>query len=445
VTNATELQGRYRIQDDIGGGGMGRVFSATDTRLGRRVAVKLLKTELRDDVEFEERFLREARAAASLSHPNIATIFDYGDDGPVRFMVMELVQGKDLGALLREETLLHSDRALRIAAQIADALAYAHNAGVVHRDIKPGNVMIQEGDRVKVTDFGIARAAGDTSLTAAGSILGTVHYMSPEQARGEPTGPASDIYSLGVVLYEMLVGAVPFTSDSPVSVALRHVSDDIPAPSSLNPEVSPQLDSIVGRAVAKSPQARFATAGDMAGALRSALTSQAETPEATVPMGPATLLDAGDASPTRPLPAAGPRVGRLWIGAMAAVLLLLLVLVRLVTDTGKPAAGGGSTTTRRNTSAATHSKVPVVTGLTAPEAEAKLRGKNLVPQVRIVSNAAPKGIALYTAPRAGAVEKKGATIGLYISAGPAPPPKHPHDHHPKDAKRKHDKGGGNQD
>ncbi|HEX3327764.1 MAG TPA: protein kinase, partial [Actinomycetota bacterium] len=340
MTNATELQGRYRIQEDIGGGGMGRVFAATDTRLGRRVAVKLLKTELRDDVQFEERFRREARAAASLSHRNIATIFDYGEDGRVRFMVMELVQGEDLGTLLREEPRLDGDRAAMIAAQIADALAYAHEAGVVHRDIKPSNVMIQEGDRVKVTDFGIARAAGDTSLTAAGSILGTVSYMSPEQARGEPTGPASDIYSLGVVLYEMLVGAVPFTSDSPVSVALRHVSDDIPAPSSLNPEVSPHLDMIVQRAVAKSPEARFATAGQMATALRQSSDRAEVTAGATLPMAPLTVADTAPyegAPVTPPLPAGRVTVARTWVGALAAVFLLLLLLLRVVTNDGKPA------------------------------------------------------------------------------------------------------------
>jgi eukaryotic-like serine/threonine-protein kinase len=443
VTNATELQGRYRIQEDIGGGGMGRVFAATDTRLGRRVAVKLLKTELRDDVEFEERFRREARAAASLSHRNIATIFDYGEDGRVRFMVMELVQGEDLGALLREESRLDGHRVAMIAAQIADALAYAHEAGVVHRDIKPSNVMIQEGDRVKVTDFGIARAAGDTSLTAAGSILGTVNYMSPEQARGEPTGPASDIYSLGVVLYEMLVGAVPFTSDSPVSVALRHVSDDIPAPSSLNPEVSPDLDMIVQRAVAKSPEARFATAGQMATALRQS-SDRAVTAGATLPMAPLTVADTapyGGAPVTQPLPAGRVRVARAWVGALAAVFLLLLLLLRVVTDDGKPPRAGGPTSTQRK--AGGRARVPAVAGLTTADAEAKLRGKHLIPQVQVVSNPAAKGIALYTEPGAGSVAKKGATIGLFVSAGPAPPPKHPPDHHPKDEKKKkHGKGGG---
>jgi serine/threonine-protein kinase len=316
----------------------------------------------------------------------------------------------------------------------------------VHRDIKPGNVMIQEGDRVKVTDFGIARAAGDASLTAAGSILGTVHYMSPEQARGEPTGAASDIYSLGVVLYEMLVGAVPFTSDSPVSVALRHVSDDIPAPSSLNPKVSPHLDMIVRRAVAKSPEARFATAGQMAAALRQSSDRAHVTAGATLPMAPIAVSDTdpyGGTPVTRPLPAGRAPVARAWVGALGVVLLLLLLLLRVVTSDGKPSGSGGPASTQRKGAASSRAAIPAVTGLPAAAAEAKLRGKHLVPQVRLVSNAAAKGIALYTKPGAGSVAKKGATIGLYVSAGPAPPPKHPHDHHPKDEKKKHGKGGGN--
>ena len=267
MVDPSKLAERYIVERRIGIGGMGTVYSARDERLDRRVAIKILKEELSSDPRFIERFRREARAAAALSHPNVANVFDYGESDGRPFIVMELIDGRDLSAVMREEGTLGVERTSEIAAQIARGLGHAHSAGLVHRDVKPHNVIVMEGDRVKVTDFGIARATGESTLTVTGTILGTAQYLSPEQASGEPPGPPSDVYSLGIVLYEMLTGAVPFTGDSPISVALRHVRDEVPPPSTIDPTLPPEYDRLVARATAKQPEERFIDGNEFAAAL----------------------------------------------------------------------------------------------------------------------------------------------------------------------------------
>ncbi|MBA2725653.1 MAG: serine/threonine protein kinase, partial [Actinobacteria bacterium] len=267
VAEGRILSARYRLEERIAAGAMGTVFRAVDERLHRSVALKLLKDDLAEDERFIERFRREARSAAALSHPNVAGVFDYGEDDGCSYIVMELASGSDLACVLRAEGSLAPERSARIAGQIAAALAHAHSLGVVHRDIKPANVLVGSGDNIKVTDFGIARATGDSTLTATGSVLGTAHYLSPEQASGAPVGPESDIYSLGIVLFEMLTGAVPFTGDSAISVAMKHMNEDVPAPSELNPHTPAHLDEVVRRATQKDPAARFTDAGAMSAAL----------------------------------------------------------------------------------------------------------------------------------------------------------------------------------
>ena len=342
------LSDRYRVEERIAMGGMGSVYLATDERLDRHVALKVLKEELADDERFVERFRREARAAGALSHPNIAGVFDFGQHEARYYMVMELAEGRDLARVLREEGPLSPERSVRIASQIAQALAHAHAAGVVHRDIKPPNVIIGRSDRVKVTDFGIARAVGDSTLTATGSVLGTAHYISPEQAGGGEVGPPADIYALGIVLYEMLTGSLPFTGDSALAVAMRHVSDDVPPPSELNPEVPAHLDSVVARATAKDPRDRFATADEMAQALGAALGSTAEVATAAL-AGTGMGLAAGEgpaAGATERLePTVWPipggrydpqRLGRIVLISLGALALIALLLFTLrVPDTGE--------------------------------------------------------------------------------------------------------------
>ena len=354
----TRLLDRYHLEERIAAGGMGSVWAAQDERLGRRVAVKMLKDDLAGDPRFVERFRREARAVAALGHPNIANVFDYGEDHGKHFIVMELVEGRDLARLLREEGPMNAGRAVRIAAQACEALGHAHLAGVIHRDVKPGNVMVGDDDRVKVTDFGIARAQGDSSLTATGSVLGTSHYLSPEQAAGGSIGPPSDVYSMGCVLYEMLTGAVPFTGDSPVGIAMRHVSEEVPAPSSLAPDVPPAVDDVVAKATAKDPKDRFADGRDMAAALAHAgdpaapgAFGAAAAPTAVMAAGQTSVLtDAGHTqeAPQTVWPIPGDRweprrVGRfalIALGILAAIAALLL-LVNLLGDDPTPSAGSG--------------------------------------------------------------------------------------------------------
>ena len=258
------LSGRYELSHLVARGGMAEVYRARDQLLDRPVALKVLFPELSVDRSFVERFRREAQAAANLSHPNIVPVFDWGEDNGTYFIVMEFVDGRALSSILRTAGPLHPDRAAEIAADVAGALSYAHRHGVVHRDVKPGNVLITEEGTIKVTDFGIARAVNtEESLTQTGAVMGTATYFSPEQAEGMGVDSRSDIYSLGVVIFEMVTGRPPFLGDTPVAVASKHVREHPPAPREINPAVPPDLEAIILKCLAKSPDHRYATGDDL--------------------------------------------------------------------------------------------------------------------------------------------------------------------------------------
>jgi beta-lactam-binding protein with PASTA domain len=258
----TLFDGRYRIVRKLGAGGMATVYLAEDQDLGRGVAIKILNERHANDDQFVERFRREAKNAAGLSHPNIVSVFDRGEAEGTYYIAMEHLKGRNLKELLGARGPAPVHISVDIVRQVLAALAHAHENGIVHRDIKPHNVMVDDNRRVKVTDFGIARA-GASQMTEAGSIVGTAQYLSPEQARGAQVDQRSDLYSVGVVLYELLTGKVPFTGDSPVEIAMKHLSDTPPPPSELNPEVPEELDKIVMRALAKDPARRYQSADEM--------------------------------------------------------------------------------------------------------------------------------------------------------------------------------------
>src|ERR1700723_2351158 len=245
------LSGRYGLSHLVARGGMAEVYRAHDRLLDRPGALKGLLPELSGGRAFVERFRREAQAAANLSHPNIVPVFDWGEDGGTYFIVMEFIDGRALSSILRTAGPMHPDRAAEIGADVALALDYAHRHGVVHRDIKPGNVLITDEGQVKVTDFGIARAVNtDESLTHTGAVMGTATYFSPEQAEGMGVDARTDIYSLGVVLFEMVTGRPPFLGDTPVAVASKHVRDHPPAPRELMPSIPPTFEAIILKAMA---------------------------------------------------------------------------------------------------------------------------------------------------------------------------------------------------
>ncbi|MDD3652947.1 MAG: Stk1 family PASTA domain-containing Ser/Thr kinase [Desulfotomaculaceae bacterium] len=257
------LGNRYEILEQLGGGGMAIVYKGRDTVLNRLVTIKVLRPEFTSDDDFVYRFRREAQAIASLSHPNIVSIYDVGRADAVDYLVMEYVEGDNLKNLIRSQGALPSDKAIQIARQVSDALKHAHENNIVHRDVKPQNILITSGGRAKLTDFGIARGATAATLTQTDSIVGSVHYLSPEQAQGGNVGPQSDIYSLGIVLYEMVTGVLPFQGDTPISVALKHIQEEPINPSSLNPAVNLRLEKIINRAMAKNKSERYETAGQM--------------------------------------------------------------------------------------------------------------------------------------------------------------------------------------
>ncbi|HEY7332299.1 MAG TPA: Stk1 family PASTA domain-containing Ser/Thr kinase [Candidatus Limnocylindria bacterium] len=264
-----QIGGRYRLIAPLGEGGMATIWRAVDEQLDREVAVKLLRTQFGNDAGFAARFKQEARSAGSLAHHNIVPVYDYGTDGEdgTQYIVMQLVEGDDLSSVLRERTALSTDDAVRVAIGVASALEAAHRRGIVHRDVKPGNILITDEGDVKVTDFGIARAVSEASMTVTGTTLGSVHYFSPEQARGDEVTGASDVYSLGIVLYEMLTGRRPFEGDSAAGVALKRLNEDPQPPETYRP-VPSGLSAIVMRALQRDPERRFPDAGSFAEALR---------------------------------------------------------------------------------------------------------------------------------------------------------------------------------
>ncbi|WP_400163281.1 Stk1 family PASTA domain-containing Ser/Thr kinase [Brevibacillus sp. TJ4] len=257
------LGGRYQVENRIGGGGMAIVYKAKDLILNRMVAIKVLRSQYGTDEDFVNRFRREAQAVASLSHPNVVGVYDVGQEGDTHYMVMEYVEGSTLKEMIVQHGALPIEEAIRIAQQICDALDHAHQNQIIHRDIKPHNILIGKNGRVKVTDFGIARAVTSATITHTNAMLGSVHYFSPEQARGGVTGEKSDIYSLGIVLYEMVTGQLPFSGDSPISVALKHLQEPLPEPRQIRPGIPQSVENIILKALVKDPFLRYASAKEM--------------------------------------------------------------------------------------------------------------------------------------------------------------------------------------
>jgi len=265
------LGNRYEIQEKLGGGGMAIVYKARDTFLNRLVTIKILRPEFTSDEDFIARFRREAQAVASLSHPNIVNIHDVGQEDGIHYLVMEYVRGDNLKNVIKQKGCLEPIEAVRIAVQISEALGHAHQNNIVHRDVKPHNILITTEGRAKLTDFGIAMEATAATITRTDTIMGSVHYLSPEQARGETATPKSDIYAVGILLYEMLTGKQPYSGDSPIAVALKHIQETPPPVDEVNPDVPPELAAVVRRAMEKKPELRHRTAGGLARHLESAL------------------------------------------------------------------------------------------------------------------------------------------------------------------------------
>ncbi len=425
MTTPRLLGSRYEIGETLGYGGMAEVHRGRDVRLGREVAVKVLRADLARDPSFQARFRREAQAAASLNHPAIVAVYDTGEEdmyGNQPYIVMEYVEGRTLREVLKTEGRLMPRRAMEIVADVCAALDFSHRNGIVHRDVKPGNAMITRTGAVKVMDFGIARAVADNAatVTQTAAVIGTAQYLSPEQARGESVDARSDVYSTGVLLFELITGSPPFTGDSPVAVAYQHVRENAPPPSMLNPDVPAELDAIVMKAMAKNPANRYQSAGEMRADLIRAINGRPIMAEPVMIEDEATTVLGGPGGGrTGMYPPAGYGAGAgrsapppqrrspwTWV---AIALAILLVLGLAAFTTAQLLGGEGREVA-----------VPTLTGRTQADAERLLSEAGLVGDFTTSpSTAQQKGKVLRSDPAAGIRLKEGTTVTVVVGGGPA--------------------------
>ena len=432
MTQPRLLGGRYELDGVVGRGGMAEVYRARDIRLDRIVAIKTLRTDLARDQIFQARFRREAQSAASLNHPSIVAVYDTGEDMatgvPVPYIVMEYVDGRTVRDLLQEGHRLLPERSLEIIDGVLRALDYSHQAGIVHRDIKPGNVMVTRNGDVKVMDFGIARAMSDAqaTMTQTAQVIGTAQYLSPEQARGERVDSRSDLYSTGCLLYELLTGRPPFTGDSPVAIAYQHVRENPVPPSRVDPDVPPWADAIVLKAMAKPPADRYQTAADMRADLQRAASGMpvAAAPPTRLDMYPQTQRMGADAmmpGATSQIPpvedydyagrgydrGGGGGTSRRWI---PWVLGLVLVVAVVVGAAYYLLAGAGKTYA-----------VPMVNNETVALAESQITAAHLRSTVVYqTSSGVRQGLVINSNPPEGNNVAANTVVTLFVSKGTAP-------------------------
>lgn len=439
MANNNLIAGRYEVYQHLGQGGMADVFLATDRILNRRVAIKILRAELSTDPKSVIRFEREAQAATALSHPNIVEIYDVGEYKGHHYIVMEYCPGKTLKKMIKDRGPLLKEEAVDIMKQLVSATAEAHRRGIIHRDIKPQNVMVTADGSVKMLDFGIALAKGSIQLTQANNVMGSVHYLAPELAKGQPASPQSDIYALGVVLYEMLVGDVPFKADSAVQVALKQMHDDIPSVREQNPTVPQALENVVIRATAKDPRQRYASCEEMLKDVETCLSpSRAREPKLRLGYKAAEKTEAGrtgaggrtasgrtassrTGTTHTASSASGRRVSHAAVSRKQKKSVLFYILIVLLIALGAASVFVALSLSGVLTPAVTTVTVPNVLGMTLTDAKNTATENSLVLDTSNVTyqltTDTEKGLIIDVEPEVGTEVEKGSRITVVVSSG----------------------------